>query len=178
MLSNDDPSQTSFPVACHAQLATAKNGGGLDDPVGVTFVNISDVNAKTFSLSTTASTSSATTSSSSSSSSSTPSPSSSTTSALPSNTASPSPTSTPSSGISSGAKAGIGIGVAVGAIAILGAIAWLFWRKRKTMRHSGGPRIPELGDERMRHELMAPHGKQELEVKRDPPRIYEMAAQP
>jgi hypothetical protein len=81
-------------------------------------------------------------------------------------------------------------------IGILGAVVWLFWRRRKDVGTSGELGIPELGNrrlrhemaaphghqelgvERIRHEMAAPHGQQELEVKRHPPRIYEMAAQP
>ena len=111
-------------------------------------------------------------------------PSTSPTSTIPSNTTPPSSTgtgskSTPLSGISSGAKAGIGIGFAVGVIGIAGAVAWLFWRKRSAARKSyGWPGMSELEDDLGKHELAAPHGQQELEVRTDKPRIYEMAAQP
>jgi hypothetical protein len=49
----DDPTQDSFPVACHAQLVYTPNGPGVDDPVGVTFTSQNNVAAQTFSLITT-----------------------------------------------------------------------------------------------------------------------------
>jgi hypothetical protein len=64
--------QQNFPVACHAQLVTALNGGGVDSPNGITFGSKTGVQAKTFTLSstTTSSLSSTVTTSSSSASSS------------------------------------------------------------------------------------------------------------
>jgi len=53
VISRDDPSQTTFPVACHANLAYATDGSGVDDPVGVTFTSQNNVAAQTFSLITT-----------------------------------------------------------------------------------------------------------------------------
>jgi hypothetical protein len=53
VISRDDPTQTTFPVACHANLANAADGSGVDDPVGVTFTSQNNVAAQTFSLITT-----------------------------------------------------------------------------------------------------------------------------
>ncbi|KAL8725361.1 MAG: hypothetical protein Q9166_007421 [cf. Caloplaca sp. 2 TL-2023] len=49
-------------------------------------------------------------------------------------TATPSPTPTPDPGLSTGAKAGIGIGVALGIIIIGAAAAFLWMRRRKTLK--------------------------------------------
>ena len=136
----EDPTQATFPVACHAQLvADDPNGNvGTDDPVGVTFTSNTKLEAKTFSSSTSSTSSSSTISSLSSISSFSfiISSSSSSQSLTSSTTFIPSPTAGTNAGnnnarLSGVVKAGIGIGATVGVMAILGAIAFMFWRKRK-----------------------------------------------
>ncbi|KAL3427774.1 hypothetical protein PVAG01_01283 [Phlyctema vagabunda] len=225
VLKNDNPLQTDFPVACHAQLATADTGGGIDSPFGVTFISIPAIqsaDAKTFSLasvsasttttpvtsttsSTSASKSSIAAASSSSSSRSatttppspTPAPSSSPTSSLPLNTSpalsispenTPQPTgglgdpgddSEPSSQLSTTVKIGIGIGVGIVVVAVLGIAIWLIMRKRSAAKKSATeePSIPELASNRWHgHEMDAPHGYQELDVKSHQRWVHEMPA--
>ncbi|KAE8447428.1 hypothetical protein EG329_010842 [Mollisiaceae sp. DMI_Dod_QoI] len=52
VLSKNDPSQSAFPVACHAQLLPTPAGSGVDSPVGITFTSSPGLQAKTVSLAT------------------------------------------------------------------------------------------------------------------------------
>ncbi|CZR62645.1 uncharacterized protein PAC_12542 [Phialocephala subalpina] len=63
-------------------------------------------------------------------------------SATSSSSSLPLASSTPSSGLSTGAKAGIGIGAALGALALLGALAFFIYRKRKNAYAKAGQNSP------------------------------------
>ncbi|CZR60056.1 uncharacterized protein PAC_09951 [Phialocephala subalpina] len=51
ILSVEDPSQSVFPVACHAELLPTPGGSGVDTPFGITFSSSPGLKAQTFSLS-------------------------------------------------------------------------------------------------------------------------------
>ena len=168
---SQNPAQSEFPVACHAQLAVEPKGKGIDGPVGITFTSRTGIEARTFSSE--RSTSSQTKSSSSSSTSSpavsaTDSSSSrdSSTSATsltsptelqarPSNT-SVSESASAQQSISTGAKAGIGVGAGA-VVLLLVVLLFFFFKKRRASSGTGTAQVdPDLsyGNPRYgRHEL-------------------------
>ena len=52
---SEDPKQSVFPVACHAELVPRPGQPGENSPAGVTFTSQLDVKARTFSLDATSS---------------------------------------------------------------------------------------------------------------------------
>lgn len=191
----DDPDQTTFPVACHAQLAVEPNGNGVDSPVGVTFTSQLGLKAQTFSLSSIGSTSSLTL-----------------VSADPLTTVTSSPTPTDislsvGSGITStallgpvpirnntpirnstapfeegyvsnGAKAGIGLGSAAIVAGVFGVLMWSFlWRRRIATTEPQAEKDSEKEDP-----VFLRYGKHELkdganrryELEGGRPRVYEL----
>ena len=194
---SEDPNQSVFPVACHAELVPHPGQLGENSPAGVTFTSQLDVKARTFSLEATSSPSSSVTTTASSAvsavtssaSSSSVGPSISPTVPPVSITPVPSePITSEAAGGSTGIKIGVGIGAAVLIVAILiSASIWMFVRRRKQavpkLEDKPLPEKPdpislqygkfELMDERNRRNELAGHPAA-CEAEADRRRFYEL----
>ncbi|RFU34651.1 hypothetical protein B7463_g1685, partial [Scytalidium lignicola] len=185
VLAEDDPSQQAFPVACHAELAVARFGTGVNGPVGVTFTSEPNIAAKTISFSPTIKTSSPSIPITITATLSLTSFSSSTTTATRSGSSSSATAGSKSDaqgGLSGIAKAGIGIGFAFGfIIAISGSVFWIWWRKRRFHPRGGSKELkdtttiyPLESSNSRKHELNDNLNTHELPGSR--PAVHELGA--